>query len=121
MQQIAIDFMPGARRFDPDTSKQAAHQARDEEKGAFRSNDPDTSKEAGQSINAAALERIVLTVVKRFPDGCIAEQVYRELPQFEMVSISPRFAPLLRKGFIVDTGNRKPSSSGRSQRVVRAV
>ena len=45
----------------------------------------------------------------------------RDLAYLRSHSITPRFAPLIRKGFIFDTGERRMASSGRSQRVVKAL
>jgi inorganic pyrophosphatase/exopolyphosphatase len=86
-----------------------------------RTQDPDTSKEAAETVQSAQLEQLVYEVIKEFPNGCTSEEVERALYQYRSHSITPRFAPLLRKGLIVDTGFRKKSASGRSQRVVRAV
>jgi hypothetical protein len=36
-------------------------------------------------------------------------------------SVTPRFAPLIRKGKVIDTGERRKGNSGRSQRVLKAV
>lgn len=86
-----------------------------------RTEDPDTSKEAAETVQSAHLEKLVYEVIKEFSDGCTSEDVERALYQYRSHSITPRFAPLLRKGLIVDTGFRKRGASGRSQRVVRAV
>ena len=86
-----------------------------------RNTDPDTSHEAAESIDTTALERIVYDTIKQFPNGCIGDDVVRMLPQFGIQTISPRYAPLLRKGWIIDTGERRPARSGRSQRVMKAA
>lgn len=91
------------------------------EQGASRATDIDTAKEAGKSIDASALEKIVYDVVKLYPEGCIAEQVYKSLPHIGIETVSPRFAGLLRKNLIFDTGLRRPASSGRSKRVIAVV
>lgn len=92
-----------------------------ENPGAARSTDPDTSQQAARSIDAGAVEAIVYQAIRSFPKGCIPEQVYQALPQFTMVTVSPRFATLKNRGLIVDTGFRRMASSGRSQRVLKAV
>lgn len=86
-----------------------------------RTRDPDTSHEAAETLDTAAMERLVYETIARFPNGCIADEVERLLPHVRSHSITPRFAPLLRKGFITDTGERRRASSGRNQRVVRVV
>jgi hypothetical protein len=86
-----------------------------------RNTDPDTSHEAAKQVPATELEELVLGIIQKFPDGCIADEVERELFNLRSNSITPRFAALIRKGYIVDTGERRRASSGRSQRVMKAV
>jgi hypothetical protein len=86
-----------------------------------RTEDPDTSHDAAESLDSAAMERLVYETIARFPNGCIADEIERALPHVRSHSITPRFAPLLRKGFIIDTGERRLASSGRNQRVVRVI
>lgn len=89
--------------------------------GRSRNDDPDTSKEAAESITTAHLELLVLGVVKRHKNGVISEDVERELAHIRSHSITPRFAQLIDKGLIYDTGERRKASSGRNQRVVKAT
>jgi len=89
--------------------------------GGARNTDPETSHEAAESLDTTELERIVYEVIKMFPNGCIGDDVVRMLPQFGIQTISPRYAPLLRKGWIVDTGEKRKARSGRSQRVMKAI
>jgi hypothetical protein len=86
-----------------------------------RNTDPDTSHEAAEKVDTARLERMVYEVICKYPNGCIADDVERELSHLRSHSITPRFAPLIRKGFIFDTGLRRAASSGRSQRIVKAL
>ncbi len=86
-----------------------------------RGTDPDTSHEAAQSMDTNELENLVYQIIAKHPNGCIADDVERELSHLRSNSITPRFAPLIRKGFIVDTGERRRASSGRSQRVVKVL
>jgi len=90
-------------------------------KELVRTTDPDTSQEAAETVDTCHLESLVYEVIKQFQDGCIGDDVVKRLPQFGIQTISPRFAPLIRKGFIFDTGERRMASSGRSQRVVKAL
>jgi len=92
-----------------------------EPKKLVRTNDPDTSHAAANSVDTSQLESMVYEVISKYPDGCIADDVERELAHLRSHSITPRFAPLMRKGFIVDTGERRMASSGRSQRVVKVT
>lgn len=86
-----------------------------------RNTDPDTSHKAAEQIPATELEALVLEVIQTFPEGCISDQVVQALPTFGVQTISPRYATLLRKGHIIDTGERRRALSGRSQRVMKAV
>lgn len=89
--------------------------------GSARNTDPDTSHDAANSVDTTELERIVYEVIKQFPNGCIGDDVVRMLPQFGIQTISPRYAPLMRKGWVIDTGERRKARSGRSQRVMLAA
>lgn len=62
-----------------------------------RSSDPSTSHEAAASVDAKTLEVEVLLALAHGPQTMhrVASILGREL-----VSISPRFAPLIRKGLI---------------------
>jgi hypothetical protein len=84
-----------------------------------RATDPDTSREAAESVDSVQMERIVLEAIAQFPNGCIADELERVLPGYRWNTITPRFAPLIRKGLIYDTGERRKARSGRSQRVLR--
>ena len=90
-------------------------------KKLVRTDDPDTSHAAANSVDTSQLESMVYEVISKYPDGCIADDVERELAHLRSHSITPRFAPLMRKGFIFDTGERRIASSGRSQRVVKVT
>ena len=90
-------------------------------RGLSRNTDPQTSKEAAQSVNVTSLEQIVLDVIKRYPQGCISQDVESELAQYRSSSITPRYNQLIKKGLVIDTGKKRPGFSGRNQRVMRAV
>lgn len=87
--------------------------------GRFRKHDPDTSKAAAKTI-VNNMETVVLDAIKAFPDGCIADDVVAHL-QMRWDTVTPRFAPLIRKKLIIDTGERRKGASGRSQRVLKAL
>lgn len=89
--------------------------------GLARNTDPDTSHDAAESIDTTALEQIVYEVIKQFPNGCIGDDVVKMLPEFGIQTISPRYAPLIRKGWVVDTGEKRQARSGRSQRVMKVI
>jgi hypothetical protein len=86
-----------------------------------RKDDPDTSMDAAEKVDSTTLERQVYEVIAKHPDGCIAEEVMSHFPNHGVQTISPRFAPLLRKGLIKDTGERRKASTGHSQRVLKAI
>jgi len=90
-------------------------------KKLVRKTDPDTSHEAAETVDSNHLESLVYEVICKHKNGCIADDVERELSYLRSHSITPRFAPLIRKGFIFDTGERRMASSGRAQRVVKAL
>ena len=90
-------------------------------RGLSRNTDPETSKEAAQSVNVTNLEQIVLDVIKRYPNGCISQDVEFQLSEYRLSSITPRYNQLIKKGLIVDTGEKRPGFSGRNQRVMRAI
>jgi hypothetical protein len=89
--------------------------------GMARNTDPETSHDAAESIDTTALEQIVYEVIKQFPNGCIGDDVVKMLPEFGIQTISPRYAPLIRKGWVVDTGEKRQARSGRSQRVMKVI
>lgn len=86
-----------------------------------RNSDPDTSHAAAEKIDSAKLERMVYEVICMYPNGCTLDQINKHFPGRGQQSISPRLAPLMRKGLICDSGERRPGGSGRNQRVLKKV
>ena len=86
-----------------------------------RKTDPDTSHEAAKKLNLTQLEDTVLSAIQQFPNGCISDDVLKTLPAWGVETITPRYAGLLRKGHIIDTGERRKGKSGHSQRVMKAI
>lgn len=86
-----------------------------------RSSDPDTSHAAAAGVSTAGLEKRVLEAGKKFPNGFISDDIGRALPDVGVQTFSPRFAPMLKKGLLVATGEKRKGASGRSQRVLRAA
>ena len=75
------------------------------EHGEARRTDPETSHTAALALNANPLERKVLESL--IADG---SQTIKELCRrgnFDIESLSPRFAPLRKKGAIRDTGTKR--------------
>ena len=89
-------------------------------KALFRKTDPDTSKEAAESVPVQRLEKLVYEAIKAAPNGLTAEEIEKSIPGVKLNSITPRIAPLIKKGYIEDSGERRRASSGRSQRVLRS-
>jgi hypothetical protein len=83
-----------------------------------RKTDPETSHEAAGGIKVAPLEAVVLEALKAAPAGYTADELAIKLPTIPMNTLTPRFASLMRKGLIRDTGERRQGRSGRSQRVL---
>lgn len=81
--------------------------------------DASTSHAAGEKVDTARLEGMVYEAIKKYPDGCIMDDVINALPNIREHSIQPRFAPLIRKGFVLDTGEKRMGKSGRFQRVMK--
>lgn len=92
-----------------------------EPKMMVRTTDPDTSMDAAEKVDSTKLEQLVYEAIAKHPNGCTSEELMAYFPNHGVQTISPRFAPLIRKGFIEDTGERRRSSTGRSQRVMRVV
>jgi hypothetical protein len=92
-----------------------------EPKFMVRATDPVTSMDAAESIDSTKLEQMVYEVIAMYPNGCTSDEVLKHFPNHGVQTISPRFAPLIRKGFIEDTGEKRKASSGRSQRVMKAI
>lgn len=86
----------------------------------FRKTDPETSKEAAESVPVARLEKIVYEAIKAAPEGLISEQIENRTG-LRSGSVTPRIAPLIRKGYIYDTGEKRTASSGRAQRVLKVA
>jgi len=87
-----------------------------------RATDPDTSQDAAKSFDPNAMESKVLEVIQSYgQDGCIKDQILQHFPADAAPTVTPRLAPLMRKGWIEDTGERRKGNSGRNQRVHRAI
>lgn len=80
-----------------------------------RATDPRTSHAAAASVNVPEKELAVLRCLAAMPSGGTVDEVTRR-SGIDKVTVSPRFKPLLEKGFIVVDGLRF-GESGRQQRV----
>jgi hypothetical protein len=88
--------------------------------GLARNTDPKTSHDAAKSIDASRLEQIVLGAFKTAQDGLTQDELGDTLPNIPLNTLTPRIAPLIRKGYLEVSG-RRLGRSGRHQRVVRFV
>lgn len=86
-----------------------------------RHTDPSTSHEAAASFDPTYLESVVLEAIRKFPEGATQDDILGALPDVSHSSITPRFRPLLRKGLIEETGDKRKGKSGSRQRVMKAV
>ena len=86
-----------------------------------RTTDPVTSHEAAEKVDSRTLELMVLKAIHESPDGLTTDELMRHFPAYGVQTVSPRFAPLLRKGLIYDTGLRRKGASGVCQRVVKST
>jgi predicted transcriptional regulator len=76
-----------------------------------RRTDPETSHEAARSINITRLEKVVLDAF--ISHGEMTTHELAQVTSLELVTVSPRVRPLVRKGLIRDSGRRKIGESGR--------
>jgi hypothetical protein len=85
-----------------------------------RSSDPDTSHAAAASLRPTDTEAAVLDALARCPSGATASELVA-LMKGAWNTITPRLAPLCRKGFVHDTGERRKGPTNRSQIVWAAL
>ena len=78
---------------------------------SVRRRDPETSREAAVSVDVQRKEADVLEALRIL--GPSTSQRVAEYLRCDLAAISPRFAPLSRKGFIKDSGARSENPSGR--------
>ena len=82
-----------------------------------RTLDPSTSQEAAKSMKgsrAAALEQQVAAAVAAAENGLTAAEI-EGATGIKNESLTPRLAPLRRKGVIADSGIKRRGNSGRKQ------
>lgn len=73
---------------------------------AARASDPESSQEAAAKVNAASLEWRALELLRRHAAGLTTKEMTK-LDGKERDSFSPRMQPLLRKGFVEMTGEKR--------------
>jgi len=79
--------------------------------GMARATDPETSREAAASVDTGRFEQAVVDALHSNPDSSIQDVV--EITGERYRSISPRFAPLRRKGLIYVSGKKRAAQTGR--------
>lgn len=84
--------------------------------GAVRRIDPETSKAAAKEVRANELELVFLACLRRHGPST-AEEV-TDLTGRPIDSITPRGAPLKRKGLIRWNGEKRPGASGSNREVL---
>lgn len=86
-----------------------------------RNADPDTSHAAAESIDVAKLEQLVLTEIRKAGTyGMTQDELLIALPHLSYSSVTARPSGLKRKGYICDSGHRRPGRTGRNQAVLVA-
>lgn len=82
------------------------------EYGRARVDDPDTAKAAARSVDTGKLETMILSVLMH--GMMTSHEIAAALGMTKTLqSVTPRTAPLVRKGLIRDSGERRPNGSGR--------
>ena len=92
-----------------------------EPKFMVRSSDPITSIEAAEQVDSTKLESMVYEAIAKHPNGCTSDEIMVHFPNHGVQTISPRYAPLIRKGLIEDSGEKRKGKSGKFQRVLKVV
>lgn len=90
------------------------------EHGLARRTDPETSKAAAKSIEVGPVENLFIETVAKTIYGLTSNQVCA-ITGLQQNTINPRSAPLVRKGFLYDSGLRHQADNGRWAIVWRIV
>jgi hypothetical protein len=92
-----------------------------------RGSDPETSHDAAEEVKgkrATRLEmeayKVLLEELDKNEGGLINDQIV-ERSGYEWKTITPRLAPLCRKGLAFDTGDRRKGEAGQYQVVWKAI
>lgn len=89
-----------------------------------RVSDPQTSLDAARSITPGRTERLILDLFHREPHawfmgGMTDDEIAYRLPTCHPPTVKSARSRLAARGFLVDTGVRRPSARGRDQIVWR--
>ena len=74
-----------------------------------RRTDPDTSHIAALTVDANRLEKLVVSALMQYPNGCTVKEISVIL-DIDKWSISPRMKPLEGKGLVERTAERRDRS-----------
>jgi hypothetical protein len=86
-----------------------------------RTTDPSTSKAAAASVDTERLYEAVTAAIRTFGEnGCTIDELLAAMPGYNYNAVSPRIAPLERKGLVVRNGDTRRGVSGRQQLVIRS-
>jgi hypothetical protein len=88
-----------------------------------RATDPDTSHEAAEHVRgelATKLEAVVLSALREHPNGLTNHGLVR-VTGIDWNTITPRIAPLVRKGLVFDSGKRREGPTNRTCIVWKAT
>lgn len=80
--------------------------------------DVDAAHDIEDSGAAETLRKQVIELMRKHPLGLTADEAAAKM-DVDILSIRPRFTELKIRGYLVDTGWRRPSSNGKLQRVLK--
>lgn len=81
-----------------------------------------TSLAAYHTLDLPELELRVLEIIESFGvNGCAVDEILAKHPDIDYRTLTPRFAPLERKGMIFRAGDTRLGPSGRQQKVMRSI
>lgn len=78
-----------------------------------RRSDPETSHEAAYSVDANSLELLAYKMIDSTGIEGVTGERLSFITGIDKNTICPRIAPLVRKGFIVDSGRRRYNETGK--------
>jgi predicted transcriptional regulator len=80
-----------------------------------RASDPDTSQDSAEEVQgekANRLEQVVVEALKNHPNG-LTNHGLVAVTGIDWNTITPRIAPLKRKGLVIDSGQRREGPRNR--------
>jgi DNA-binding MarR family transcriptional regulator len=83
------------------------------EVGSWRTTDPDTSAAAAKRVHASRLMAIVVDELRR--SGPLTTEEISDRVREPLQSITPRMAPLVAKGLVYRTTDRRAGASRRAR------